>query len=76
MQLRLDYGIILYGCSTQKTIDLAQRVQNLAARLITENYDHTNCRGMDLVKSLNLYTIRKKDIQRIPLFHDLTLNNG
>ena len=27
IQPRLDYGITLYGCSTQKNIDLVQKVQ-------------------------------------------------
>ena len=57
---RLDYGITLYGCSTQKNIDLVQRVQNHAARLITGNFDYINCRGIDLLKSLNLYNIRDR----------------
>ena len=46
--------ITLYGCSTQKNIDLIQRVQNHAARLITGNFDYINCRGIEFVKSLNL----------------------
>ena len=29
IQPRLDYGITLYGCSTQKNIDLVQRVENM-----------------------------------------------
>ena len=57
IQPRLDYGINLYGCNTQKNIDLVQRVQNHAAMLITGNFDKINCRGPDLVKFLNLYTI-------------------
>ena len=60
IQPRLDYGITLYGCSTQKNIDLVQRVQNQAARLIMGNFDYINCRGIDLVKRLDLYTIREK----------------
>ena len=60
VQPRLDYGITLYGCSTQNNIDLIQRVQNHAARLITGNFDYINCRGIKLVKSLNLYTIRDR----------------
>ena len=31
IQPRSEYGITLYGCSTQKNIDLVQRVQNHAA---------------------------------------------
>ena len=57
IQPRFDYGITLYGCSTQKNIDLVQRVQNHAARMITGNFDYINCRGIGLVKSLNLYNI-------------------
>ena len=60
IQHRLDYGITLYGSSTQKNIDLVQRVQNHAARLIMGNFDYINSRGIDLVKSLNLYTIRER----------------
>ena len=60
VQPRLDYGITLYGCSTQKNIDLIQRVQNHAARLITGNFDYINCRGIELVESLNPYTIRDR----------------
>ena len=60
IQPRLDYGITLYGCSTQKNIDLVQGVQNHAARLITGNFDYINCGGFDLVKSLNLYNNRDR----------------
>ena len=60
VQPRLDYGITLYGCSTQNYIDLIQRVHNHAARLITGNFDYIICRGIELVKSLNLYTIRDR----------------
>ena len=57
IQPRLDYGITLYACSTQKNIDM---VQNHEARLITGNFDYINCRGIDLIKSLSLYTIRER----------------
>ena len=56
----LEYGITLYGCSTQKNIELVQRVQNHAARLIMGNFDYINWRGIDLVKRLDLYTIRER----------------
>ena len=42
IQPRLDYGITLYGSSTQKNIDLVQRVQNHAAKLIMGNFDYTS----------------------------------
>ena len=40
IQPRLDYDITLYGCSTQKNIDLFQRVRNHAARLIMGNFEY------------------------------------
>ena len=57
IKARLNYGITLYGCSTQTNNDLVQRVQNHTSMLTTGNFDLTNCRGMDLVKSLILYTV-------------------
>ena len=69
IQPRLDYGITLYGCSTQKNIDLVQRVQNHAARLIMNNFDYINCRGIYLVKRLDLYTIRERRGEIIFLRH-------
>ena len=56
-QPRLDYAITLHGSCTHKNIDLVQRVKNHAARLIMGNFDYINSRGIDLVKSLNLYTV-------------------
>ena len=48
IQPLLDYGITLYGCSTQENIDLVQRVQNHAARLITRNFDNMNGHAIEL----------------------------
>ena len=59
-QPRLDYGIALYDFSTQKNTDLVRGVQNHAVKLITGNSDYVNCRGIDLVKSLNLYVVRNR----------------
>ena len=41
-------------------MDLVQRVQNHAARLITGNFDYMNGHAIELVKSLNVYTIRDR----------------
>ena len=60
VQPYLAYSITLYGCSTQKNIDMFQRGQNHTARLIMGNFDYINCRGIDLIKSLNLFIIRKR----------------
>ena len=57
IQPKLDYGLTIYGCTTQENLTLVQRLQNHAARLILGNFDYINFRGMELVKSLGLYTI-------------------
>ena len=46
----------LYGSSTQVHINLIQRAQIHATRLIIGNFDYINSRGMGLVNCLNLYT--------------------
>ena len=58
-QHRLYDGSTLYGCSSQKNIDLVQGVKDHAASLITGNSDHVDCRGIELIESLDLYGIRK-----------------
>ena len=68
IQPRLDYGITLYGSSTQKNFDLIQRVQNHAARLIFGNFDNINSRRIDPVKRLNFFTMReRRDYFLLPL---------
>ena len=49
IQSRYGYGITFYDSSTQKNIDLVQRLQKSAARLIYGDFDYINSRGIDLV---------------------------
>ena len=60
IQPKLDYGITVWGCTTETNLNRVQRVQNHAARLITGNFDYIHTRGVDLVKSLKLFTIRER----------------
>ena len=60
IQPKFDYGITIYGCTTKENINLVQRLQNHAARLIIGNFDYINYRGIDLAKSLGLYTIEER----------------
>ena len=62
IQPKLDYGLTIYGCTTQEDITLVQRLQNHAARLLLAmgNFDFINFRGIKLVKSLGLYTIEER----------------
>ena len=60
IQPKLDYGLTIYGCTTQENLTLVQRLQNHAARLILGNFDYINSRGLELVKSLGLYTFDER----------------
>ena len=55
IQPKLDYGL-----TTQENLTHVQRLQNHAARLILGNFDYINFRGIELVKSLGLYTIEER----------------
>ena len=52
--------VLQYGCTTQKNLTLVQRLQNHAVRVILGNFDYINFRGIELVKSLGLYTIEER----------------
>lgn len=60
IQPKFDYGISLWGCTTESNLNKIQRIQNQAARLITGNFDYVNTRGIDLVKNLKLYNVRER----------------
>ena len=60
IQPKLDYGLTIYGRTTQENLTLVQRLQNHAARLILGNLDYINFRGIEWVKSLGLYTIEER----------------
>ena len=60
IQPKLDYGLTIHGCTTQENLNPVQRLQNHAARLILGNFEYTNFCGIELVKSLGLYTIEER----------------
>ena len=59
-QSKFDYGISVWGCTTQSNINKIQRMQNRVARIITGCYDFINTRGLDLVNELNLQNITER----------------
>ena len=52
IQPKIDYGISIWGCSTQANFTKIQRKQNRAARIILGNMDYRKTRGIDLVQQL------------------------
>ena len=59
VQSKLDYGLSIWGCTPEGNLDRVQRIQNFCARIICKNYDYINTRGIDLVDSLKIQTIRQ-----------------
>ena len=62
VQSKLDYGLSIWGCTTEGNLDRVQRIQNFCAstRIMCKNYDYINTRGIDLVNSLKIQTIRQR----------------
>ena len=60
VQSKIDYGLCIWGCTTEVNLNLVQRIQNLLARIICNNFDYIHSRGIDLVRSLKLQTIRER----------------
>ena len=60
IQPRFDYGVTVWGCTMEYNLDKVQRIQNLAGRIISNNFDYINFRGLDIVRSLHLPTIRER----------------
>ena len=52
IQPTIDYAITVWGHTTMMNIDKIQRLQNLSARIIMNNFDYRNVRGIELVKQL------------------------
>ena len=59
IQSQFDYCITVWGACSQYLIDRLQRLQNRAARIITNNYDYS-ISPVTIVKSLNWMTIEKR----------------
>ena len=60
VESKIDYGLSFWGCTTEVNPNRVQRIQNLLARIICDNFDYIHSRGIDLVRSLKLQTIRER----------------
>ena len=60
VQSKIDYGLYIWGCTTEVNLNRVQRIQNLLERFICNNFDYIHSRAIDLVWSLKLQTIRER----------------
>ena len=56
----IDYCATIWGHVSQGNCDIAQRIQNMAARVICNNYDYIDTRGIDLVNYLGWRTFSER----------------
>ena len=48
IQSKLDYGLAIWGCTTEGDLDRVQRIKNFCARNIYQNFDYINTIEIDL----------------------------
>ena len=56
----LEYAVTVWGYTNARNINRIQRIINLSARIISNNYDFVNCRGKEILKELNLSTFEER----------------
>ena len=54
VQSKIDYGLTIWGCTTEANLDRIQRIQNLLARIMCNNFDYINFCGIEMVQTLRL----------------------
>ena len=47
VQSKIDYGLSIWGCTTEVNLNRVQRIQNLLARIMSNNFDAIHSRGID-----------------------------
>jgi hypothetical protein len=56
----LEYGCTVWGLSSEQNADRIQKLHNLLARTITQNYDFVHTRGINIVESLKWQTFKQR----------------
>ena len=57
IQSKMEYGLTIWGCTSDTNLGKIQRIQSLAARIITGNFGYIHSGGVDIIRSLHLQTI-------------------
>ena len=66
----IDYCITVWGSAAQKYVCKIQKLQDRAARLLSQNFDW-NIRGMDIVRGLGWQNVK----ERYCFYHVVSLMN-
>jgi len=60
IQPSIDYVITIWSNTTDRNLARIQRLQNYAARVITNDFDYVNHRGIDLVRKLGWMDVKQR----------------
>ena len=60
IQPHIDYALTVWGITTDQNLQKVQRLQNYAARVITNNFDYVNVRGIELVHQLGWMDVKQR----------------
>ena len=60
VQPTIDYCLTVWGNTTTCNLNKIQRIQNYAARIMTNEFDYINVRGIELVKRLGWMSVKQR----------------
>ena len=60
VQSEIDYGLSIWGCTTEANLDCIHRIQNVLARTMCNNFNYINFCGVEMVRTLRLQTIHER----------------
>ena len=52
VQSKIDFGLYIWGCTAEVNLIRIQRIQNLLARIICNNFDYINFRGIEMTQAV------------------------
>ena len=60
IQPKIDYAITIWGYTNEVNLERIQHLQNRVARVILNNFDFVNTRGIELVSKLGIMNIKQR----------------
>ena len=74
VQPYIDYGLIIWGHRSQQNLNVIQKFQNRAARLVTRNFDKT-IRSSEIISTLKWQSVSQRLFYLTYIFMFKCINN-
>ena len=74
IQPYIDYGLIIWGHRSQQNLNVIQKFQNRAARLVTRNFDKT-IRSSEIISTLKWHSVSQRLFYLTNIFMFKCINN-